>query len=99
LSLDISVETIENFKNKSNSLKKEFFKYGRHFTYRDFEALAEHFFGTTPRCKVPYPKVSISKTKILIVDIMTNVEWGGAKEEEESCNVGLNGHQTRIEVG
>jgi len=65
----------KNFQNKSNSLKREFFKHCGHFTDRDFGALAKHLLGATPGRPSPYPKVSVSKTRILVVDNMTSAEW------------------------
>jgi len=38
----------KNFKLKANSLKKEFFKHGDHFTNQDFRTLTQHLLDTTP---------------------------------------------------
>ena len=63
------------FRVKAISLKREFFKHCEHFTDVDFGAYAEHLLGITPNRKVIYPKVSVSRTKILVADNMSGADW------------------------
>ena len=65
----------KKWKPRSSSLKKEFFKRFGWFTDKDFGVVAQHLNGDTPRRHAPYPKVSVSKTKILVADNMSAGDW------------------------
>lgn len=71
----VSYNEAKKFKTKSNSLKKKFFKHAGRFTNRDFGILAQHLLGITPNPIAPYPKVFMSKTKILALDNLTSEDW------------------------
>ena len=66
---------MKTFRMKGHPLKREFFKHFGHFTDFDYGFNAQHLLGLTPRRQVPYPKVSMSSTKILVPDNMTHREW------------------------
>lgn len=66
---------IKGFKVKAMSLKREFFKHCGWFTDKDFGVFAQHLLGETPGRKSPYPKVSVSRTKILVPDNLAHGDW------------------------
>jgi hypothetical protein len=57
------------------ALKKEFFRHFGHFTDNDFKVFVIHLLGETPNRKVAYPKLSVGRPKLLIVDNMTSSDW------------------------
>ena len=65
----------KRFKPKAMSLKREFFKHCSRFTDKDFGVFAQHMLGETPNRKALYPKVSVSRTKILVVDNHASADW------------------------
>ena len=65
----------KRFKPKAMSVKREFFKHCGHFTDKDFRVFVRHMLGETPNRKALHPKVSVLRTKILVVDNHSSVDW------------------------
>ena len=65
----------KRFKPKAMSLKREFFKHCSRFTDKDFEVFAQHMLSETPNRKALYPKVSVLRMKILVVDNHASADW------------------------
>ena len=65
----------KGFKARASSLKREFFKRFGWFTDKDFGVLAQHLLGETPGRLSLHPKVSISRTKILVPDYHASADW------------------------
>ena len=57
------------------SLKREFFKHCGRFIDKDFGVFAWHMLGETPKQKALHPKVSVLRTKILVVDNHSSANW------------------------
>ena len=64
-------------------LKREFFRHGGHFTDTDYGVWAQHLLGETPRRLAAYPKVSVSKTRILVEDNMASYEWAERRKRKK----------------
>jgi len=65
----------KNFNIRNCSLKREFFKHLAYFTDEDLRAYATHLLGKTLGRTLCYPKVSVSKTKILVRDNQMSADW------------------------
>lgn len=68
-------KNMKGFKIKAMSLKREFFKHCAWFTDKDFGDYARHLLGETPGRRALYPKVSVSRTKILVPDNIASGDW------------------------
>ena len=65
----------KRFNPKSYSLKRGFFRHYGHFIDTDLKDFALHLLNRTPKRTRPYPKVSFSKTRILIEDNHNAADW------------------------
>ena len=61
--------------DKRYALKREFFKPMGHFTDDDLKTYVQHLLGRTPNRTLPYPKVSVVKSKKPILDNYCSSEW------------------------
>lgn len=64
-------------------LKREFFRHGGHFTDTDYGVQAQHLLGLTPNRTTPYPKVSVGKSRILVVDNYCNQDWAERRKRKK----------------
>lgn len=63
------------FNKKACALKREFFKHVGHFSDEYFKAYVQHVLGKTLNPKLPYPKLSVQKTKKMIIDNFCGSDW------------------------
>jgi hypothetical protein len=71
----ITYNLAQSFSPKSCSLKREFFKHLGHFTDEDLKIFVQHLLGTTPNRNLVYPKVSVNKPKMVVINHHTASDW------------------------
>ena len=71
----VPFKDIKGFNLNSMSLKREFFKHCDWFADKDYADFARHMLGKTPNRKALHPKVSVPKTKILVLDNLAHDFW------------------------
>ena len=96
----INPETLRPYREakgvkKRFTLQREFFKHMGHFTDEDLKAYVLHLLGRTPKRTLPYPKVSVGKTKLYVVGHYSGYDWVERRKRkkvilEELMNIDAN---------
>ena len=73
----------KRFNPKSCSLKREFFRHCGHFTDTNLKDFALHLLNSIPKQTRPYPKVSVSKMRILIEDNHNAADWVDRRKQNK----------------
>lgn len=76
----INPETLQPYREakgvkKRFTLQREFFKRMGHLTDEDLKAYVQHLLGRTPNRTLPYPKVSVMKTRSYVVGHYSGTDW------------------------
>jgi len=71
----LTYNAAQTFHPRSCSLKREFFKHLGHFTNNDLRVYVQHLLGTSPDRELVYPKVFVSKPKLVISGHHTAADW------------------------
>ena len=96
----INPETLQPYRQakgvkKRFTLQREFFKHLGRFTDEDLKAYVQHLLGRTPNRSLPYPKVSVGKTKSYVVGHYSGHDWVECRKRkkiilEEFMNIDKN---------